>query len=57
MIRVDTDGAEPGRMEEIVKDHADPVAKEALGIRLDQCAYGQRNVDEAEKAYLDKGMD
>ncbi|EOX91406.1 Red chlorophyll catabolite reductase, putative [Theobroma cacao] len=54
MIRVDTKGAGPGRMEEIVKDHVDPVAKAALGIWLDQCACGQRNVDEAEKAYLEK---
>ena len=54
MTHVDTDGAEVGRTEEIVKDHVDPMAKEALGIWLDQCACGQRNVDEAENAYLEK---
>ncbi|TXG75585.1 hypothetical protein E1A91_A11G208100v1 [Gossypium mustelinum] len=57
MIRINTEGTEgdgPGRMEEIIKDHIDPVVKEALGIWLDQCACGNRNVDEAEKAYLEK---
>ena len=54
MIRVNTEGAEPGRMEEIIKDHVDPVAKEAIAIWLDQCACGKRNVEEAEKAYLEK---
>lgn len=57
MIRINTEGTEgdgPGRMEEIIKDHIDPVAKEALGIWLDQCACVNRNVDEAEKAYLEK---
>ncbi|XP_022740738.1 red chlorophyll catabolite reductase, chloroplastic-like [Durio zibethinus] len=54
MICVDTEGARPGRIEEIIKDHVDPVAKEAIGIWLDQCACGQRNVDEAEKSYLEK---
>ncbi|XVF17696.1 hypothetical protein REPUB_Repub10bG0146000 [Reevesia pubescens] len=54
MIRIDTEGAEPGRMEEIIKDHVDPVAKEALRIWLDEFACGHRNVDEAEKTYLEK---
>ncbi|XVE87133.1 hypothetical protein DITRI_Ditri18aG0091900 [Diplodiscus trichospermus] len=54
MIRVDTEGAEPGRMEEIVKDHVDPVAKEAIATWLDQCACGERKVEEEEKAYLEK---
>ena len=55
VIRIDTEGAGPGRMEEIVKDHVDPVAKEVIRIWLDQCACGRRNVlDEAEKEILAK---
>ncbi|KAL4364130.1 hypothetical protein GQ457_04G018600 [Hibiscus cannabinus] len=54
MIRINTEGAGEGRMEEIIKDHVDPVAKEALRIWLEQCACGHRSVDEAGKAYLEK---
>ncbi|KAE8655154.1 Heat shock factor 4 [Hibiscus syriacus] len=51
-IQINTEGA--GRMEEIIKDHIHPVAKEVLGIWLDRCIGGRRNVDEAGKAYLEK---
>ncbi|KAE8672605.1 Red chlorophyll catabolite reductase [Hibiscus syriacus] len=54
MIQINTEGSREGRMEEIIKDHVHPVAKEALGIWLDRCACGHRNVDEEGKAYLEK---
>ncbi|XVF15557.1 hypothetical protein REPUB_Repub09cG0164600 [Reevesia pubescens] len=55
VIQIDTEGAGSERMEEIVKDHVDPVAKQVLAIWLDQCAYGGRNVlEEAEKQCLAK---
>lgn len=52
MIRIET---EEGRMEEILKDHIEPVAVEVLGFWLDHCACGGgREVKEEEKAYLKK---
>ena len=34
--------------------HVGPVAKEAFGIWLDQCAFGEREVEDSERAYLEK---
>ncbi|GAV82420.1 LOW QUALITY PROTEIN: RCC_reductase domain-containing protein/EF_hand_5 domain-containing protein [Cephalotus follicularis] len=54
LISINTEGGDVGRMEEIVKNHMDPVAKEVLGIWLDQCTCGGREVAESEKPYLEK---
>lgn len=54
MVRIETEASQPGRMEEVIKDHVDPIAKEVLGIWLDQCACGKREVGEAERAILEK---
>ncbi|XP_038718290.1 red chlorophyll catabolite reductase, chloroplastic-like [Tripterygium wilfordii] len=54
MVRIETKAGQPERMEEIIKDHVDPIAKEVLGIWLDQCACGKREVGETEKACLEK---
>lgn len=53
MVRVDTEGGAPGRMEEIVGEHISPVAKEAMDIWLSQCACGERSLDEEERKYLE----
>ncbi|WCJ31127.1 Red chlorophyll catabolite reductase chloroplastic [Euphorbia peplus] len=51
MVRVETD---EGRMEEIIKNDIYPVVKEVVGIWLDHCACGGREVEEGEKANLKK---
>ncbi|XP_028752891.1 red chlorophyll catabolite reductase, chloroplastic [Neltuma alba] len=55
MVTIGTlaDGGEE-RMEEIIRDHLDPVSKQVLGIWLDHCACGKREVGEAERAELKK---
>ncbi|KAM7251759.1 hypothetical protein ACFE04_023642 [Oxalis oulophora] len=54
MIRINAESGGAERLEEIVKDHLDPVARQVLGIWLDNCACGSRKVEEAEKVYLEK---
>ncbi|KAF2295226.1 hypothetical protein GH714_032209 [Hevea brasiliensis] len=54
MIRVETEEGGAGPMEEIVKNHVEPVAVEVLGLWLDHCACGGREAREEEKAYLKK---
>ncbi|KAL4644825.1 hypothetical protein ACB092_02G191500 [Castanea dentata] len=54
MVRIETEASQPGRVEEIIKEHVDPIAKEVLGIWLDQCACGKREVGETERAILEK---
>lgn len=51
-VRIETEAVE--RMEEIMGEHVHPVAKEVLRIWLEQCACVKREVDEAEKDYLQK---
>ncbi|XP_065876466.1 red chlorophyll catabolite reductase, chloroplastic [Euphorbia lathyris] len=51
MVRVETD---EGRMEEIIKNEICPVVKEVVGIWLDHCACGGREVEEEEMACLKK---
>lgn len=52
VVRIEAAAVE--RMEEIMGEHVHPVAKEVLRIWLEQCACVQREVDEAEKDYLQK---
>ncbi len=54
MVRIETEASQPGRVEELIKDNVDPIAKEVLDIWLDQCACGKREVGETERAFLEK---
>ncbi|KAJ4829610.1 hypothetical protein Tsubulata_014276 [Turnera subulata] len=54
LIRIQTEDSGPERLEEIIKDQLHPVAKEVVGIWVDHCACGEREVEEEEKAYLKK---
>ncbi|TXG59438.1 hypothetical protein EZV62_014011 [Acer yangbiense] len=54
MFSVETEAGDSARMEEIVRSHLIPVFKDVLGIWLNQCACGVREVGETEKAYLKK---
>ncbi|KAH7520171.1 hypothetical protein FEM48_Zijuj08G0116100 [Ziziphus jujuba var. spinosa] len=52
-VRIEGDAGDSGRLEEIIKQHLDPIAKQVLGIWLDQCASGKREVGESERAGLE----
>ncbi|KAK7371903.1 hypothetical protein VNO80_05270 [Phaseolus coccineus] len=54
MVRIVTENGGVERMEEIIRDHLDPISKQVLGIWLDHCACAKRDVGEAERAYLNK---
>ncbi|XP_031254401.1 red chlorophyll catabolite reductase, chloroplastic [Pistacia vera] len=54
MVRIETESGESARTEEIVRSYVDPVAKELLEIWLNQCACAEREVEETDKAYLEK---
>jgi red chlorophyll catabolite reductase len=53
-VRIETEASGQGRMEEVIKGHIDPAAKKVLGIWFDQCACGEREVGETERASLEK---
>lgn len=55
MVRIETPADHGGeRMDEIIRNHLDPISKQVLGIWLDHCACAKRDVGEAERAYLKK---
>lgn len=54
MVRIEVEAGRPERVEEIINDHVDPIAKEVLGIWLDKCSCVRRDIGEADKAYLQK---
>ncbi|KAL2316634.1 hypothetical protein Fmac_030510 [Flemingia macrophylla] len=54
LVRILTENGGVERMEEIIRDHLDPISKQVLGIWLDHCACAKREVGEAERAYLRK---
>ncbi|KAF1864071.1 hypothetical protein Lal_00048636 [Lupinus albus] len=54
MVRIQTENDGGERMEEIIRDHLDPISKQVLSIWLDHCACAKREVGEAERAYLKK---
>ncbi|KAJ8770750.1 hypothetical protein K2173_021397 [Erythroxylum novogranatense] len=54
LIRIEVKADESGQMEDIIKSHLNPIAKEVLRIWLDHCACGGREVGEEEKTYLKK---
>lgn len=54
MVRIEVEAGRPERVEEIINDHVDPIAKEVLGIWLDKCSCVRKDIGEADKAYLQK---
>ncbi|KAM7507102.1 hypothetical protein LguiA_017555 [Lonicera macranthoides] len=54
LVRVEADAGKNTCLEEIVRDHVAPVAKEVLRVWLDVCACGERVVGEAERECLAK---
>lgn len=54
MVHIETESGESARIEEIVTSYVDPIAKELLGIWLNQCAFAERKVGVTERAYLEK---
>ncbi|KAK7276981.1 hypothetical protein RIF29_18130 [Crotalaria pallida] len=54
MVRIQTENDGGERMEEIIKNHLDPISKQVLGIWLDHCAFAKREVGDAERGYLKK---
>lgn len=58
LVRIEAEADGQGQsLEEIIENHVGPIAKEVLGIWLDQCACGKREVEEDERAYLKKRDD
>nr|XP_043631916.1 red chlorophyll catabolite reductase, chloroplastic [Erigeron canadensis] len=49
LVRIETES-----LEEMIKTHVSPIAKEVLNIWLDVCAFGNRVVSESEIDYLKK---
>ncbi|KAJ7952858.1 putative Red chlorophyll catabolite reductase [Quillaja saponaria] len=54
MVRIETQDGGVERMEEIIKNHIDPISKEVLGIWLDHCACARRELGDSERVYLEK---
>lgn len=54
MARIETEASGQERMEEVIREYISPIAKEMLGMWLDQCVSGQREVAEADRAYLER---
>ncbi|KAK7299917.1 hypothetical protein RJT34_10746 [Clitoria ternatea] len=53
-VRIQTENGGAERMEEIIRDHLDPISKQVLGIWLDYCVSAKREVGEEERACLKK---
>lgn len=53
LVRIETEAGKTEKMEEIVRQHVSPVAKEVLGTWLDLCACRKREVGESDKVYLE----
>lgn len=54
LVRIQTENDGGERLEEIIRNHLDPISKQVFGIWLDHCACAKREVGEAERAYLKK---
>ncbi|KAL1812591.1 hypothetical protein ACET3Z_022656 [Daucus carota] len=54
MVRIETGTDEAEHLEEIVRDHVSPIAKEVLQIWLELCACGKREVEQEERIALAK---
>ncbi|KAF9599958.1 hypothetical protein IFM89_001993 [Coptis chinensis] len=53
-IRIDCGPTGSGRIDEVIRDHVSPVAKQMLDIWLYKCAYGKRELMEEEIIDLEK---
>ncbi|KAE9466824.1 hypothetical protein C3L33_01241, partial [Rhododendron williamsianum] len=54
LVCIETEPGRTERMEEIIRDHVSAIAKEVLGIWLDRCACGGREMGETDRAHLAK---
>ncbi|KAG5535637.1 hypothetical protein RHGRI_023405 [Rhododendron griersonianum] len=54
LVCIETEPGRTERMEEIVRDHVSAIAKEVLGIWLDRCACGGREMGETDRVHLAK---
>lgn len=52
VVRIEAEADESARMEEIIREHINPVAKDMLKIWLEMCACGERKVGEEESLQL-----
>ncbi|CAN6680131.1 unnamed protein product [Malus baccata var. baccata] len=58
LVRIEAgSGGEGKGLEDIIENDLSPIAKEVLGIWLDQCACGEREVGEDEREYLKRRDD
>lgn len=54
MVRIETEAGELTRIDEIIRDNLSPIATEIIKVWLDLCASVNKEVGEAEMAYLAK---
>ncbi|KAK6924063.1 Red chlorophyll catabolite reductase [Dillenia turbinata] len=54
LVRVDTKEGGGERLEEIIEKDVHPVLREVVGVWLDKCACGEREVEETERSILKK---
>ncbi|XP_022149442.1 red chlorophyll catabolite reductase-like [Momordica charantia] len=54
IARIETESGGPERMEEIIKDHVGPVARDVLRIWMDECACKRREVGEVERGEIER---
>lgn len=52
IVTIDVGTSETTNIEEIIRDHVGPVAKELLQFWIESCACPERHVEESEMAYL-----
>ncbi|KAI3991168.1 hypothetical protein MKX01_022389 [Papaver californicum] len=53
-VTIDCESGGPARLEEIIRDHVGPIAKDILEVWLNQCVCTERGIDESEKVELMK---
>ncbi|KAL0535944.1 hypothetical protein IC582_024874 [Cucumis melo] len=52
--RIDTESGGPERMEEIIKNHVGPIARDVVRVWVDECACKEREVGMMERVELEK---
>ena len=52
--RVDTESGGPERMEEIIKNHVGPIARDMVRVWVDECACKEREVGMMERVEIEK---
>ncbi|KAI3980549.1 hypothetical protein MKX01_025114 [Papaver californicum] len=53
-VTIDCESGGAARLEEIIRDHVGPIAKDILEVWLNQCVCTERGIDESEKLELMK---